>query len=406
MVKCWKDFWHKNPEYVAENQNRLNEAQKEYWASEENRQQQSKRTKSFFENNPEHRLNHQQKAIAQWDDEELRVWRAKETSKQWTEEFRKSRQEKMDASNYQRVIKEISNYLYENDIDLKANDAPIIPTSEYALYQRYLRWCNKYFGGNRQEAHEAVKCYNHKVVSVEHLDYTEDVYDLEVPNTHNFALASGVFVHNSAKDGRDSGYQAVLPIRGKIINAEKKDLLALLKNKEIESLVTVIGAGIQTSGSDTSFNLDDRKYSKVILMADADVDGGHITTLLLTFFYRYMRPLIENGHVYLVKPPLYRVDIGSKQHYCWTEDERIKALASGNGKSHVTRFKGLGEMDEIELGATTMFKGSRKLIQVTVEDAADADRMLSVLMGKDVSARKAHIIEHSKKRALTKEGEN
>lgn len=219
-------------------------------------------------------------------------------------------------------------------------------------------------------------------------------------NITELFIVEGDSAAGSAKDGRDSGYQAVLPIRGKIINAEKKDLLALLKNKEIESLVTAIGVGIQTSGSDTSFNLDDRKYSKVILMTDADVDGSHIATLLLTFFYRYMRPLVDAGHVYLVQPPLYRVDIGAKQHYCWSEAERIKALASGSGKSHVTRFKGLGEMDEIELGATTMFKGDRRLIQVSIEDAADADRMLSVLMGKDVSARKAHIIEHSKKRAL------
>jgi DNA gyrase subunit B len=220
-------------------------------------------------------------------------------------------------------------------------------------------------------------------------------------NITELFIVEGDSASGSAKDGRDSGYQAILPIRGKIINAEKKDLLALLKNKEIESLVTVIGAGIQTSGSDNTFNIDDRKYSKIIIMTDADVDGSHIATLLLTFFYRYMRPLVEQGHVYLVQPPLYRVDVGSKQHYCWSEDEKNKALASGSGKTHVTRFKGLGEMDEIELGETTMFKGARRLIQVSVEDAADAERMLSVLMGKDVSARKAHIIEHSKKRALS-----
>jgi DNA gyrase subunit B len=225
-------------------------------------------------------------------------------------------------------------------------------------------------------------------------------------NITELFIVEGDSAAGSAKDGRDSGYQAVLPIRGKIINAEKKDLLALLKNKEIESLVTAIGVGIQTSQSDTTFNLDDRKYSKIILMTDADVDGSHIATLLLTFFYRYMRPLVDGGFVYLVQPPLYRVDIGAKQHYCWSEAERIKALASGSGKSHVTRFKGLGEMDEIELGATTMFKGDRRLIQVSIEDAADADRMLSVLMGKDVSARKAHIIEHSKKRALAALGDN
>jgi DNA gyrase subunit B len=387
MVKCWKSFCDENLDYVVANQHRLNEVQKEYWALEKNRKLQSERTKAFFDNNPAHRENCRQNSIKQWDDE-----------------FRKIRQDKIDAKNYQRVAQEISKYLYENDIDLKDSDAPLIPVSEYALYQRYLRWCNKYFNGNRQEAHKAISYYNHKVVSVEHLDYTEDVYDLEVPNTHNFALASGIFVHNSAKDGRDSSYQAILPIRGKIINAEKKDLLSLLKNKEIESLITAIGVGIETSGDDTTFNLDDRKYSKIILMTDADVDGSHITTLLLTFFYRYMRPLVENGYIYLAQPPLYRVDVGSKQYYCWTEDDRIKALSLG-GKTSVTRFKGLGEMDDIELGDTTMNKGTRRLIQVSIEDAADADRMLSVLMGKDIGARKAHIVEHSKKRMQEAGGE-
>ena len=219
-------------------------------------------------------------------------------------------------------------------------------------------------------------------------------------------IVEGDSAAGSAKDGRDASYQAVLPIRGKIINAEKKDLLALLKNKEIESLVYAIGVGIQTSESDTSFNLEDRRYSKIILMTDADVDGSHITTLLLTFFYRYMRPLVDGGYVYIVQPPLYRVDVGAKQTYCWSENDRIKAMGSGSGKMSVTRFKGLGEMDEIELGETTMLKGNRRLIQVSIEDAADADRMLSVLMGKDVSARKAHIIEHSKKRVAMAQGDN
>lgn len=219
-------------------------------------------------------------------------------------------------------------------------------------------------------------------------------------------IVEGDSAAGSAKDGRDASYQAVLPIRGKIINAEKKDLLALLKNKEIESLVYAIGVGIQTSESDTSFNLEDRRYSKIILMTDADVDGSHITTLLLTFFYRYMRPLIDGGYVYIVQPPLYRVDVGAKQTYCWSENDRIKAMGIGSGKMSVTRFKGLGEMDEIELGETTMLKGNRRLIQVSIEDAADADRMLSVLMGKDVSARKAHIIEHSKKRVAMAQGDN
>ena len=211
-------------------------------------------------------------------------------------------------------------------------------------------------------------------------------------------IVEGDSAAGSAKEGRDRYYQAVLPIRGKIINAEKKDLVSLLKNKEIESLISVIGCGIQIHGEPNSFNLDERRYSKIILMTDADVDGSHIATLLLTFFYRYMRPLVEGGFVYLAKPPLFKMEVGDKKTYHWSNEEMTKALAATNGKGRVTRFKGLGEMDDDELGETTMLKGNRVLVKVTIEDAADADRMLSVLMGKDISARKAHIVEHSAKR--------
>ena len=234
---------------------------------------------------------------------------------------------------------------------------------------------------------------DHKVVYVEYLAYTEDVYDLEVPGTHNFALAAGVFVHNSAEDGRDAEFQAVLPLRGKIINAEKNDIVNLLKNQEVQNLIAAIGAGVDIG--EGGFNLENRRYDKIILLTDADVDGSHIATLLLTFLYRFMRPLLLGGHVYLAQPPFYKVISGKANIYCWTDSERDKALAKAGAKGKLVRFKGLGEMDFDELGETTLHRATRHLVRVNVPDTGDADHMLSVLMGRNVSLRKEHIVSKS-----------
>ena len=230
------------------------------------------------------------------------------------------------------------------------------------------------------------------VVSVEPLEETEDVYDLEVPGTHNFALGSGVFVHNSAKQGRNRENQAILPLKGKILNVEKHRLDRILENYEIRALITAIGAGIGEE-----FDLDDVRYNKVILLVDADVDGAHIRTLLLTLLYRHMKPLIEAGYVYAAQPPLYRIRKGSETYDAMTEAERDRIIAEkcDGEPDQIQRFKGLGEMNPDQLWNTTMDPENRILKRITIDDAAAADRMFSVLMGDAVEPRKQFIKEHA-----------
>ena len=239
---------------------------------------------------------------------------------------------------------------------------------------------------------EAVQTHNHSVASVEPLEETEDVYDLEVPGTHNFALESGVFVHNSAKQGRNRENQAILPLKGKILNVEKHRLDRILENTEIRALITAIGAGIGEE-----FDIDDVRYNKIILLVDADVDGAHIRTLLLTLLYRHMKPLIEAGYVYAAQPPLYRIRKGSETYDAMTEAERDRIIEEkcDGAPDQTQRFKGLGEMNPDQLWNTTMDPENRILKRINIEDAAAADRMFNVLMGDAVEPRKQFIKEHA-----------
>ena len=243
--------------------------------------------------------------------------------------------------------------------------------------------------------------YNHKVRSVEFLSETKDVYDIEVPKTHNFALASGVFVHNSAKQGRDRNFQAILPLRGKILNVEKAQEHKIYDNEEIKNMITALGVSFGTEDDEKGLNMEKLRYHKVIIMTDADVDGSHIRTLILTFFFRYMRPLIESGYLYIALPPLYLVKKGKEERYIWTEEEReaaVQELAAG-GKTEsvgVQRYKGLGEMNPEQLWDTTMNPDTRSLKLVTIESAAEADHLFSMLMGDDVAPRRAFIEKNAK----------
>lgn len=207
-------------------------------------------------------------------------------------------------------------------------------------------------------------------------------------------IVEGDSAWGAAGFARDSKTQAVMPIRGKIINAEKNDMDSLMNNKEVQSLITAIGTGIALKNED-EFDIEKRRYDKIIFMTDADVDGSHIAILLLTFFYKFMRPLVSGGYIYIAQPPLYAVDDGKKNMtYCWTEDELEKAKIKTKSNK-VTRFKGLGEMNANQLGPTTMHKATRRLVKVEIDDIGVADKVLSVLMGKNVSDRKAYIVEHS-----------
>lgn len=237
------------------------------------------------------------------------------------------------------------------------------------------------------------------VVSVERLKERVDVYDIEVPETHNFALACGVFVHNSAKQGRDRRTQAILPLRGKILNIEKTDDAKIYKNNEIQSLITALGLGVKGEEFDSS----QLRYHRVVLMTDADVDGAHIRTLLLTFFYRYQRSLIEEGFVYIACPPLYKVERGKNHEYCYSDRELQEIIAKfpANANYTIQRFKGLGEMMPAQLWDTTMNPASRTLKQVEIEDAAEADRIFTILMGDRVAPRREFIETYGSKLNLT-----
>ncbi len=201
-------------------------------------------------------------------------------------------------------------------------------------------------------------------------------------------IVEGDSAAGSATGGRDSEVQAILSNKGKIINAEKSDITDLMKNDEVINLMICIGTGVKDN-----FDISKLKYGKIIIMSDADDDGYHIRTLLMTFFYRFMRPLVEHGHIYIAQAPLYMIEKKPEPIYCWSDKELQDNLAIV-GKNHdVKRFKGLGEMDAEQLAETTMRKGKRHLLQVTMQDAAEAERMLTVLMGKNVQLRKQHIAD-------------
>ena len=195
----------------------------------------------------------------------------------------------------------------------------------------------------------------------------------------------------TAKSGRDRNFQAIMPLRGKILNVEKAQEHKMWDNEEIKNMFTALGVTIGTEEDSKALNLEKLRYDKIIIMTDADVDGSHIATLMLTFFFRKMKELIENGHVYIATPPLYLVKKGKQERYCWTEKERDTITAEFGKGAHVQRYKGLGEMNAHQLWETTMNPDTRILRQVNIENAAEADRIFSMLMGDDVPPRREFI---------------
>ena len=227
------------------------------------------------------------------------------------------------------------------------------------------------------------------ILNIESVKERYDVYDIEVPHTHNFALASGAFVHNSAKQGRDRQFQAILPLRGKILNIEKTDDAKIYKNNEIQSMITALGLGIKGE----EFNPEQLRYHRIVIMTDADVDGAHIRTLLLTFFYRYQREMVDQGYVYIACPPLYKLERGRNHYYCYSDRDLQQRIADlpANANYTIQRFKGLGEMMPQQLWDTTMNPETRMMKRVEIEDAAEADRIFTVLMGDRVAPRREFI---------------
>lgn len=221
------------------------------------------------------------------------------------------------------------------------------------------------------------------------------------PTVCELYLVEGDSAGGSAKQGRDRNFQAILPLRGKILNVEKAQEHKIYENEEIKNMITALGVSFGTEDDEKALNMVKLRYNKIIIMTDADVDGSHIRTLILTFFFRYMHELIEKGYVYIALPPLYQLKKGREERYCWTEEERVaivKELA-GNGKEEsvgVQRYKGLGEMNPEQLWNTTMDPDHRSLKQVTIESAAEADHLFSMLMGDEVAPRREFIEKNAK----------
>jgi len=212
------------------------------------------------------------------------------------------------------------------------------------------------------------------------------------PNTSELYIVEGDSAGGSAKQARDKEFQAILPLRGKILNVEKARMDKILKNNEILALITAIGTGLGEE-----FNIENARYHKIILMTDADVDGEHIRTLLLTFFFRYMRPLIEEGYLYIAQPPLYKISRGREIVYAYSDRERLEQIKKMGEKGiSIQRYKGLGEMNPIQLWETTMDPENRITVQVTVDDAVEADELFTILMGEKVEPRREFIETHAK----------
>jgi DNA gyrase subunit B len=221
------------------------------------------------------------------------------------------------------------------------------------------------------------------------------------PEAAEIFLVEGDSAGGTAKQGRDRKFQAILPLRGKILNVEKAMEHKIFESEEIRNIFIALGVTIGTEEDTKALNLSKLRYNKVIIMTDADVDGSHIATLIMTFFFRYMHDLVQNGHLYIATPPLYLVKRGNQERYCWTDEERariVEELAVGGKESsvHIQRYKGLGEMNAEQLWSTTLCPNSRTLRQVTIDSAAEADRVFSMLMGDEVPPRREFIEKHAK----------
>ena len=398
MKEKYLAFYFTNEEYQEKTLQRLNLAQKEYWSKEDNRLKQSQKTTEYFKNNPEAIKGLSLSAKQQWSNPQLLKWRAEETKKQWTKEFRQKRKRTYNKTYLNKGLKvlrsiydnfgEISTEIYDK-VRKELNNKTLLKISTL---------CDRFFDGDVARLEDAVKHYNHKIISIEYLKEKIDVYDLEVPKTHNFALASGIFVHNSAKQGRDRHNQAVLPLRGKIINTHKYRVDRVLGNNEFKDITTALGVGIGTT-----LDISKLRYHKIIIMSDADVDGLHITTLVLTLLFRFFKPLIDGGYVYVAQPPLHKVEIGKKKYYFLNDDEKDAFVkkAKAAGKNPVAnRFKGLGEMNPQQLWDTTMDPETRALKQVHIADAEEAEKVFEMLMGAEVPPRRRFIQKYAKRANL------
>lgn len=369
----------------------LIKAQREYWEKPENKIKQSEKVKKFFIDHPQAKEILRQKSTHQWANKNLRIWRSKKTSEQWTEEFREKRGKAYNQTYLHKGLQTLSEiYLKSHNVD-KSEYENIRKEKNDKSLLKYETIRNRFFDGDEKKFCEAIINFNHRIKKMVPLEQEMDVYDLEVEQTHNFALSSGIFVHNSAKQGRDRRFQAILPVGGKILNTERAQLDKIVQFEELKDLIIALGMGIGET-----LNIEKLRYHRIILMCDADVDGEHINTLLLTFFFRHLRPVIDNGYLYLAMPPLFRIQSGKEVFYAYNDQERDKILARFTGKNVTTqRYKGLGEMNPDQLWETTMNPESRMLKQINIRDAAETDQVFTMLMGEEVPPRKRFIQTHA-----------
>ncbi|MBU4512845.1 DNA topoisomerase (ATP-hydrolyzing) subunit B [Patescibacteria group bacterium] len=439
MIQKFLEFYNSNQEYREKSQAILNQAQKEHWSRPENRKIQARRVEKYFNEHPEVKEKFSAIAKKQWDNPNLRKWRSGKTKEQWTSDFRARRKKAYNKIYFEHSIAFMKGVL-ESRGGLEKYDQERTKKGDTNLLKKET-FMERFFDGDENTMLEAVENYNHKIKRIVRLKKKIDVYDLEVEGTHNFALSSGVFVHNSAKQARNRNFQAILPLRGKILNVERARLDKMLANNEIKSLIIAMGTNIGEQ-----FDISKLRYEKVIIMTDADVDGSHISTLLLTFFYRYFPEIITKGHLYLAQPPLYRAQVGRDVRWVYSDAELEKVQkemlagrtksrnpsarlrtgqkinpsatrleladksSSGQGKSSgeevtqgeyttsvsIQRYKGLGEMNPSQLWDTTMDPEFRAMKQVTVEDVEKADEVFETLMGSEVGPRKRFIQTHAK----------
>ncbi|MFH1088550.1 MAG: DNA topoisomerase (ATP-hydrolyzing) subunit B [Patescibacteria group bacterium] len=371
------------------------------------------------------------KAKKEWSNPDLLAWRKNKTQEQWTNEFREKRKMAYNQT-YLNASLSFAKKIHDRlgDVETYDQERKTLPQRDNNIL-KFDTLLSRFFNNDKSVLMESLDNYNHKIRWIEQLEERIDVYDIEIPNTHNFALANGVFVHNSAKQGRDRSFQAILPLRGKILNVERARLDRMLASEEVKSLIIALGTGIGEQ-----FNADKIRYQRVIIMTDADVDGAHIRTLLLTFFYRYMREIIERGYLYIAQPPLYSIKRGKEQWYAYSDEEKDTILdkirktisekisTKGSKKTEteeptelveepveegeateetsiikkiadIQRYKGLGEMNASELQFTTMEPAHRTILQVRIEDAAKAEEIFTTLMGDEVPPRKLFIQTHA-----------
>jgi len=367
MAQKYLEFYQKNENYRKKILKRMNEAQTD-----------KKQRLSWI-------------AKHQWLDETLLQWRGQKTQEQWTEDFRQKRKEAYDETYLAKSL-EFARKIYEKSqsVDSYDQERKTLPKKNNNLLKLDTLLA-RFFENDKGKFLEAVQNFNHKIKYIEKISEKIDVYNIEVPYTHNFALSAGVFVHNSAKQGRDRKFQAILPLGGKILNTERAQLDRIIKFEELKDLIIALGMGIGET-----LNLEKLRYHRIIIMCDADVDGEHIKTLLLTFFFRHLRPVVENGYVYLAMPPLYRIQAGKEIAYAYDDEEKSKISSQYPGKNlTIQRYKGLGEMNPEQLWETTMNPETRILKQVSVVDTAEADQVFTMLMGEDVPPRKRFIQTHA-----------